>query len=199
MRDIKRSFLGYNAHNVDEMIQSLKSELRYLQRENERQAQQIEDLTQELRKAKAEQELIGDAVIDAKHLSKRLVREAKEQATEMLFVAELDIKEQFAQFEQSMSTLKAMRDNIVQQKELLKNEIEEMIMRYRSALLDVVEKDTNVEQLSLTIDTQFEEIEEVMTATKQVIVLPKKLTREPKTYQLKQMESSDDIPLYSFE
>lgn len=202
MGELKHSLFGYNAKEVETAMKSLKADLRYLRQENEKQARQIEDLSRELRKAKAEEELIREAIVDAKHLSKRLVREAKEQATEILFEAERDISEQFVQFETSMTALNDMREHIVDQKERLRQELEEVVERYRRALDDVETQSGTFNQINDDIEDTFDEAENIVTSTKQVIFLPKALpktqTPAPAQPEVREAKTGDDIPVYSF-
>lgn len=199
MKELRHSLFGYNTREVNDSIKALKEDLRYLKGENEKYVRQIEELTLQLRKSKAEEELIRDAIVDAKHLSKRLVREAKEQATEILFEAERDINDQFVQFEQSMSSLKVLRDTIVRQKQELKKELVATIDRYRNVVEEVDQTSYQFDHIEEVIEENFQEAEEVATASKQVIFLPKPLKKTVAEAGIDTTKLSEDIPVYSFQ
>ncbi|MFA9414233.1 DivIVA domain-containing protein [Streptococcus sp. E29BA] len=178
MTKFRRSLFGYKVRDVDKAVKFLKAELRQLKQQNDEYLRQIKHLTDELRKAKAEEELIRDAIIDAKHLSKRLVREAKEQATEMLFEAERDINKQFVQFEENMSVLKHMHANIVSQKQALKQELETTIDRYKEMVGTVDQGAERFDRLQQNMTTGLEQVAEKTTSSKQVIFLPKAIQKK---------------------
>lgn len=197
MGDFKRSLFGYNVRQVEEAFRTLTAELNQLKTAKEQQSKEIEDLTAQLRKVKAEEELIRDAIIDAKHLSKRLVREAKEQATEMLFEAERDISQQFVQFEQNMTSLKDMHQRIVTQKHALKQELEATIERYRDMVADVDHGGGQFDTIKEEMDTGFEQVADLTISSKQKIFLPKALQKTDETGGFDVNNLAPDSPAYA--
>lgn len=77
MSKLKQNFFGYTKQSVNAAIEALEMEARQLKAEVKEQDEQILQLTEAINNTKAEEELIREAIIDAKQLSHRLVNEAK--------------------------------------------------------------------------------------------------------------------------
>lgn len=204
MRTLRYSLWGYNTREVGESISDLEEEIRQLRDQNASQVRELDDLRNQLRKSKAEEELIREAIVDAKHLSKRLVREAKEKATELLFEAEKDITEQFEDFDKSLKTLNSLREHLVNQKANLEQELKDTLERYRESL-KAAETETFARINRDMVDC-FDTIEEAKETSKQVILLPREASAESaaekfveKVVEIEETQTTDtDIPVYSF-
>ena len=170
MGDIKRSLFGYNKKEVDGLILSLERENNRLKQELLGKTESIEQLNAQLYKYHSQEELISEAIIDAKKLSKQLLDEAKQQATEMLCDANKTISDEFARFNQSMETLNGIKNRVVAQKEELSKELQETLRRYKEAFENSEMED--FVRIKEELEADITRSEEVLENSKQVIFLP---------------------------
>ena len=170
MGNIRRSLFGYKKREVDDLISRLEGEKAHLKQELEGKAQMIEQLNAQLHKFRSQEELVREAIIDAKQLSKRLVEEAKQEATELLCDANKTISDEFARFNQSMETLNGIKNRVVAQKEELSKELQETLRRYKEAFENSEMED--FVRIKEELEADITRSEEVVENSKQVIFLP---------------------------
>lgn len=200
MSKLKHTLIGYTSQSVRESIAELEDEIRQLKTERDSQQVKIQELRLTLRKSESEAELIREAVVDAKNLSRRLVREAKERATEMLFEAEQNIDRQYVDFERSIETLNHLHTDLTTQKVNLEQEFQELLQRCRQSIAEADTGEFNT--LNQVFTQQLEDADQVIETSRKVI-----FTTEEERIQSENaivtlsptMENdADDIPLYSF-
>lgn len=170
MGNIRRSLFGYKKREVDDLISRLEGEKAHLKQELEGKSEMIEQLNAQLHKFRSQEELVREAIIDAKQLSKRLVEEAKQEATELLCDANKTISDEFARFNQSMETLNGIKNRVVAQKEELSKELQETLRRYKEAFENSETED--FVRIKEELDADITRSEEVVEKSKQVIFLP---------------------------
>ena len=170
MGNIRRSLFGYKKKEVDDLISRLEGEKAHLKQELEGKSEMIEQLNAQLHKFRSQEELVREAIIDAKQLSKRLVEEAKQEATELLCDANKTISDEFARFNQSMETLNGIKNRVVAQKEELSKELQETLRRYKEAFENSETED--FVRIKEELDADITRSEEVVEKSKQVIFLP---------------------------
>lgn len=170
MGNIRRSLFGYKKRDVDDVISRLEGEKAHLKQELEGKSEMIEQLNAQLHKFRSQEELVREAIIDAKQLSKRLVEEAKQEATELLCDANKTISDEFARFNQSMETLNGIKNRVVAQKEELSKELQETLRRYKEAFENSETED--FVRIKEELDADITRSEEVVEKSKQVIFLP---------------------------
>ena len=170
MVNIRRSLFGYNKKEVDDVISSLEGDKERLKQELEGKAQMIEELNVQLHGFRSQEEIISEVIIDAKQLSKRLVEEAKQEATELLCDANKTISDEFARFNQSMETLNGIKNRVVAQKEELSKELQETLRRYKEAFENSEMED--FVRIKEELEADITRSEEVVENSKQVIFLP---------------------------
>ncbi|HEL1662462.1 TPA: DivIVA domain-containing protein [Streptococcus suis] len=191
---MKKSLFGYHPREVEKKLGILEKEIYELRDKNSEQGQVIAELKEKLIKAEFEEDIIKEAIIDAKHLSKRLIREAKEQAAEMLQDAEKKIEDQFAQFETTMATLNDMKNKVIAQKNELTKELNDIVYRYRKVLQQ--DEPESFEEIATNINEVIQETEKIVGATKKVILLPK--MDDNKREEAPTLDLNDEIPVYTF-
>lgn len=170
MGNIRRSLFGYKKREVDDLISRLEGEKAHLKQELEGKSEMIEQLNAQLHKFRSQEELVREAIIDAKQLSKRLVEEAKQEATELLCDANKTISDEFARFNQSMETLNGIKNRVVAQKEELSKELQETLRRYKEAFENSEMED--FVRIKEELEADITRSEEVFEKSKQVIFLP---------------------------
>lgn len=170
MGNIRRSLFGYKKREVDDLISRLEGEKAHLKQELEGKSEMIEQLNAQLHKFRSQEDLVREAIIDAKQLSKRLVEEAKQEATELLCDANKTISDEFARFNQSMETLNGIKNRVVAQKEELSKELQETLRRYKEAFENSETED--FVRIKEELDADITRSEEVVEKSKQVIFLP---------------------------
>lgn len=170
MGNIRRSLFGYKKREVDDLISRLEGEKAHLEQELEGKSEMIEQLNAQLHKFRSQEELVREAIIDAKQLSKRLVEEAKQEATELLCDANKTISDEFARFNQSMETLNGIKNRVVAQKEELSKELQETLRRYKESFENSETED--FVRIKEELDADITRSEEVVEKSKQVIFLP---------------------------
>ena len=171
MVNIRRSLFGYNKKEVDDVISSLEGDKERLKQELEGKAQMIEELNVQLHGFRSQEELISEVIIDAKQLSKRLVEEAKQEATELLYNANKTISDEFARFHQSMEILNGIKNRVVAQKEELSKELQDTLRRYKEAFENSETED--FARIKEQIEIDITRTEDVCENSKQVIFLPR--------------------------
>ena len=170
MENIKRSFFGYNQKEVDDLVLSLERENDRLKQELLGKTEAIEQLNAQLYKYHSKEELISEAIIDAKKLSKQLVEEAKEQATEMIDAANKTISDEFERFNQTMKTLNELKNKVIAQKTELSKELQEVLLRYKNAFENSETED--FVRIKEHLEDELTHSEELFENSKQVIYIP---------------------------
>ena len=170
MEDIKRSLFGYNKKEVDGLILNLERENNRLKQELLGKHEAIEQLNAQLYKYQSQEELISEAIIDAKKLSKQLLDEAKQQATEMIDTANKSISDEFERFNQTMDTLNEMKNKVVAQKAELSKELQELLLRYKNAFETSETEDFT--RIKEHLEEEIAQSEKVFESSKQVIYIP---------------------------
>ena len=170
MGDIKRSLFGYNKKEVDGLILSLERENNRLKQELLGKTESIEQLNAQLYKYRSKEELISEAIIDAKQLSKQLVEEAKQQATEMIDAANKTISDEFERFNQTMRTLNELKDKVVAQKIELSKELQGLLLRYKNAFENSETED--FARIQGHLEENITHSKELFESSKQVIYIP---------------------------
>ena len=170
MEDIKKSLFGYNKKEVDDLILSLERENNRLKQELLGKNEAIEQLNAQLYKYQSQEELISEAIIDAKKLSKQLLDEAKQQATEMIDTANKSISDEFERFNRTMKTLNEMKNKVVAQKAELSKELQELLLRYKNAFETSETEDFT--RIKEHLEEEIAQSEKVFESSKQVIYIP---------------------------
>lgn len=170
MEDIKRSLFGYNKKEVDGLILNLERENNRLKQELLGKNEAIEQLNAQLYKYQSQEELISEAIIDAKKLSKQLLDEAKQQATEMIDTANKSISDEFERFNRTMKTLNELKNKVIAQKTELSKELQEVLLRYKSAFKNSETEDFVRIKEHLEDDLTYSE--ELFENSKQIIYIP---------------------------
>jgi len=170
MEDIKRSLFGYNKKEVDGLILSLERENNRLKQELLGKNEAIEQLNAQLYKYQSQEELISEAIIDAKKLSKQLLDEAKQQATEMIDTANKSISDEFERFNRTMKTLNELKNKVIAQKTELSKELQEVLSRYKSAFKNSETED--FVRIKEHLEDDLTHSEELFENSKQIIYIP---------------------------
>ena len=170
MEDIKRSLFGYNKKEVDDLILSLERENNRLKQELLGKTEAVEKLNAQLYKYQSQEELISEAIIDAKKLSKQLIEEAKEQATEMIHTANQSISDEFERFNRTMKTMNELKNKVIAQKTELSKELQEVLLRYKSAFKNSETED--FVRIKEHLEQELTHSEELFENSKQVIYIP---------------------------
>lgn len=170
MGDIKRSLFGYNKKEVDDLILSLERENNRLKQELLGKTESIEQLNAQLYKYQSQEELISEAIIDAKKLSKQLLDEAKQQATEMIDTANKSISDEFERFNRTMKTLNELKNKVIAQKTELSKELQEVLLRYKSAFENSETED--FVRIKEHLEDELTHSEELFENSKQIIYIP---------------------------
>lgn len=170
MEDIKRSLFGYNKKEVDGLILNLERENNRLKQELLGKNEAIEQLNAQLYKYQSQEELISEAIIDAKKLSKQLLDEAKQQATEMIDTANKSISDEFERFNRTMKTLNELKNKVIAQKTELSKELQEVLLRYKSAFKNSETED--FVRIKEHLEDDLTHSEELFENSKQVIYIP---------------------------
>ena len=170
MGDIKRSLFGYNKKEVDGLILSLERENNRLKQELLGKNEAIEQLNAQLYKYQSQEELISEAIIDAKKLSKQLLDEAKQQATEMIDTANKSISDEFERFNRTMKTLNELKNKVIAQKTELSKELQEVLLRYKSAFKNSETED--FVRIKEHLEDDLTHSEELFENSKQIIYIP---------------------------
>ena len=170
MEDIKRSLFGYNKKEVDDLILSLERENNRLKQELLGKTEAVEQLNAQLYKYHSQEELISEAIIDAKKLSKQLLDEAKQQATEMIDAANKSISDEFERFNRTMKTLNELKNKVVAQKTELSKELQEVLLRYKSAFENSETED--FVRIKEHLEDELTHSEELFENSKQIIYIP---------------------------
>ena len=170
MGDIKRSLFGYNKKEVDDLILSLERENNRLKQELLGKTEAIEQLNAQLYKYHSQEELISEAIIDAKKLSKQLLDEAKQQATEMIDTANKSISDEFERFNRTMKTLNELKNKVIAQKTELSKELQEVLSRYKSAFKNSETED--FVRIKEHLEDELTHSEELFENSKQIIYIP---------------------------
>ena len=170
MEDIKRSLFGYNKKEVDDLILSLERENNRLKQELLGKNEAIEQLNAQLYKYQSQEELISEAIIDAKKLSKQLLDEAKQQATEMIDTANKSISDEFERFNRTMKTLNELKNKVIAQKTELSKELQEVLSRYKSAFKNSETED--FVRIKEHLEDDLTHSEELFENSKQIIYIP---------------------------
>lgn len=170
MEDIKRSLFGYNKKEVDGLILNLERENNRLKQELLGKNEAIEQLNAQLYKYQSQEELISEAIIDAKKLSKQLLDEAKQQATEMIDTANKSISDEFERFNRTMKTLNELKNKVIAQKTELSKELQEVLLRYKSAFKNSETED--FVRIKEHLEDDLTHSEELFENSKQIIYIP---------------------------
>lgn len=170
MEDIKRSLFGYNKKEVDGLILNLERENNRLKQELLGKNEAIEQLNAQLYKYQSQEELISEAIIDAKKLSKQLLDEAKQQATEMIDTANKSISDEFERFNRTMKTLNELKNKVIAQKTELSKELQEVLLRYKNAFENSETED--FVRIKEHLEQELTHSEELFENSKQVIYIP---------------------------
>lgn len=191
---MRKTLFGYRPREVEEKLALLDKEICELRNKNAAQEQTIAEMKDKLKQAEKDEEVIKETIIDAKHLSKRLVREAKEQAADMLQDAEKQIQEQFAQFAITMATLTNLKNKVIAQKNELTKELNDTLYRYTTVLKQ--DESNSFDAIVDDMESSIQETEKIVENTKKIIFLPK--MDDNKGDEVAVLGLNDDIPVYSF-
>ena len=170
METIRRSLFGYDKKEVEDLVKKLEEENKILKQELTGKSEAIEQLNAQLYKYRSQEELISEAIIDAKQLSKQLVEEAKQQATEMIDAANKTISDEFERFNQTMDTLNEIKNKVVAQKVELSKELQEILLRYKNAFENSETEDFS--RIKGHLEEELTHSEKVFENSKQVIYIP---------------------------
>ena len=170
MEHIRKSLFGYHKKEVEDLVRKLEKDKELLKQELTGKSETIEQLNAQLYKYRSKEELISEAIIDAKQFSKQLVEEAKQQATEMIDAANKTISDEFERFNQTMDTLNEMKNKVVAQKTELSKELQELLLRYKNAFeISETEDFTRIKE---HLEEEITHSEKVFENSKQVIYIP---------------------------
>lgn len=198
MYQLKRSLFGYKKDSVQQLLKQLEEEIVELKFAKEKQEATVTQLTGSLQKYKAEVELIEEAAVEVKGLSRNIVREAKEKAAEVLAVTEKDINERFVAFNASMSTLSHLKGEMETYKTNLEQELLALLERYNASVeqVDLLA----FEQMSDLIHQNLEDVHRVLKGAQHEIFgetdAPEE--QEPSSTLKLVSESEQGVPIYSF-
>ena len=170
MEHIRRSLFGYDKKEVEDLVRKLEKDNELLKQELTGKSETIEQLNAQLYKYRSKEELISEAIIDAKQLSKQLVEEAKQQATEMIDAANKTISDEFERFNQTMRTLNELKDKVVAQKIELSKELQGLLLRYKNAFENSETED--FARIQGHLEENITHSKELFESSKQVIYIP---------------------------
>ena len=170
MEKIRKGLFGYNEKEVEALIRSLEREKEQLKQELVGKAEVIEQLNAQLYKYRSQEELISEAIIDAKQFSKQLVEEAKQKATEMIDAANKTISEEFERFNKTMETLNEIKNKVVAQKVELSKELQEILLRYKNAFENSETEDFI--RIQEHLEEEITHSEELFESSKKIIYIP---------------------------
>ena len=170
MENIRRSLFGYDKKEVEAFVKSLEKENEKLKKELVEKTETTDQLRAQVQKFRSKEELISEAIIDAKFLSKQLVDEAKQQATDMINAVNQTIADEFERFNQTMRTLNESKEKVVAQKTELSKELQELLLRYKNAFENSETEDFT--RIKEHFEEEISQSEKVFESSKQVIYIP---------------------------
>ena len=170
MEHIRKNLFGYHKKEVEDLVRKLEKDKELLKQELTGKLETIEQLNAQLYKYRSQEELISEAIIDAKQFSKQLVEEAKQQATEMMDAANKTISEEFERFNKTMDTLNEIKNKVVAQKVELSKELQEILLRYKNAFEHSETEDFI--RIQEHLEEEITHSEKVFENSKQVIYIP---------------------------
>lgn len=178
MENLRRGWFGYSRRSVEQAVAALKQEASQLRQVMEKKEEQITALQDELSQMKVTENLIPEAIIDAKQMAQRLLTEAHLKAAGMVEEAERTMKEQYERLRVEAEEIEASRLTLEGHKLALKTDLEALIASYREKIL-VVETQSQEDM---------EQAPSVSTDEKKQIVLPN-LSSHPNGSPLKVVET----------
>ena len=170
MENIRRSLFGYDKKEVEAFVKSLEKENEKLKKELVEKTETTDQLRAQVQKFRSKEELISEAIIDAKLLSKQLVDEAKQQATDMINAVNQTIADEFERFNQTMRALNKLKEKVVAQKTELSKELQELLLRYKNAFENSETEDFT--RIKEHFEEEISQSEKVFESSKQVIYIP---------------------------
>lgn len=185
MREERNVGLGqglfdYGKRPATEVREALKKDVHQLRQETAGQAQRIAELEKELSQVKAEEDLIRETILDAKHLSKHLLAEARRKASELVATAEKDMTERYDRICLEISELKAERERLQDLKGTLVTDLEDLLATYRERVFALAPS-REVEFVEAEVSEAEPRSPDGVTETgqsKQRIVLPRATPKE---------------------
>ncbi|MDO4432263.1 MAG: DivIVA domain-containing protein [Aerococcaceae bacterium] len=136
MPELKRSLIsGYTVESVHQVMEALQQQCDTLTKKIKQQEEQINELKNECNNYRNKEQLITDALLDAKQLSKTIITDAQLFATNVRKTTEDEITERMQSFQRSMAQLETVKREIVTQEEVLKLELKNVLNKY----MDVVD------------------------------------------------------------
>lgn len=149
-------FWGYTRNSVEEVLSNYESQIQDMEYDLQNQATTIEQLKEELRRAKSEEELIREAIVDAKALSRQIIQEAQQKADSLMSYVEESIGDQLNQVKTNLHYLKDHKQAILSQEEIVREEMRRTLDLY----LQLIEKSSQkLSEQSRVFDTGVETIE----------------------------------------
>ena len=170
MENIRRSLFGYDKKEVEAFVKSLEKENEKLKKELVEKTETTDQLRAQVQKFRSKEELISEAIIDAKLLSKQLVDETKQQATDMINAVNQTIADEFERFNQTMRALNKLKEKVVAQKTELSKELQELLLRYKNAFENSETEDFT--RIKEHFEEEISQSEKVFESSKQVIYIP---------------------------
>ena len=170
MENIRKSLFGYDKKEVEAFVKSLEKENEKLKKELVEKTETTDQLRAQVQKFRSKEELISEAIIDAKLLSKKLVDEAKQQATDMINAVNQTIADEFERFNQTMRALNKLKEKVVAQKTELSKELQELLLRYKNAFENSETEDFT--RIKEHFEEEISQSEKVFESSKQVIYIP---------------------------
>ncbi|HEL2051524.1 TPA: DivIVA domain-containing protein [Streptococcus suis] len=138
MRFKKYLFWGYTQKSVDEVFKWMKEKIHILEELVIERDLEIDRLRNQLKRAKAEEVLIKEAIIDARALSKKLIEEARNEADSLMSTVETDMADNFNRIEQKISHIKGLREHYFVSEKKMQEELRATLNRY----LDAIDKNS---------------------------------------------------------
>ncbi|HFI0695864.1 TPA: hypothetical protein ACGO4F_001981 [Streptococcus suis] len=138
MRIKKYLFWGYTQKSVDEAIKWMKEKIHILEDLVIERDLEIDRLRNQLKRAKAEEELIKEAILDARTLSKKMLEEARNEANSLMSTVETDMVDNFNRIEQKISHIKGLREHYFVSEKKMQEELRAILNQY----LDVIDKNS---------------------------------------------------------
>lgn len=184
MFEFKTRPLGYDKDEVDWQMSHFEQRIQELEKELKSEKRLILSLKEEISKYKDREIILNEALLDAKIVSKRILKDAESKAREIATGTESQMQERLGVFEQSLAQLQLTEKRLRHSAENAKTELIDVLSKY---LTEISDYDFN-HRLQEVMVEDMEQSQQMLQRSKVLINFPE-ITK--KRY--------DDIPTYSLE
>lgn len=197
--ELKKTLLfGYSKNSVQDVVSDLKLTNQRLMDKLERQEAVIETLREKILRYESKDVLVSEVLVEAKHVAKKMIKEAHEEVATLRHNSEQEISERLSDFDDSIAKLESVKKDIINQELSLKLELKSIIQKYL-AYVESIDLSTFI-NLKNESDVSLQEITKIRE-TMAEIEKDKSRTNKIVEFYLREKEvdlTTDEIPTYEF-